>query len=53
MMEHHGECKLTIGKELDYTQVFSFGVAKNFPHLYTINNGYKTIKGLYITSEWI
>ena len=29
MMEHKGECKLTIGKDLDFTQVWSFGVAKN------------------------
>lgn len=39
MAEHHGECKLTFGKELDYSQVWSFGVAKNFPHLSKINHG--------------
>ncbi|KZS20609.1 Uncharacterized protein APZ42_012664 [Daphnia magna] len=38
-MMAHGECKLTIGKELDYSQVWTFGVAKNFPHLSSINIG--------------
>jgi hypothetical protein len=37
-----GECKLTFGKELDYSQIWSFGVAKHFPHLSTINRGYIT-----------
>ncbi len=40
MAEHGGKCKLTFGKELDYSQVWSFGVAKNFPHLSKINKGY-------------
>jgi hypothetical protein len=39
MLEHQGQCKFTIGKDLDYTQVWSFGVAKNFPHLSYINMG--------------
>jgi hypothetical protein len=39
MLEHQGQCKLTIGKNLDYTQVWSFGVAKNFPYLSNINMG--------------
>lgn len=44
MVEHQGECKLTLGKDLDYTQVWSFGVAKNLPHLSNINNGYVKLK---------
>jgi hypothetical protein len=39
MVEHGGEFKLTFGKELDYSQVWSFGVAKNFAHLSKINRG--------------
>jgi hypothetical protein len=40
MAEHKGQCKLTFGKELDYSQVWSFGAAKNLPHLSKINKGY-------------
>ncbi|XP_057365423.1 uncharacterized protein LOC130686150 [Daphnia carinata] len=49
MMEHQGECRLTIGKELDYSQVWSFGVAKHLPHLSTINKGLQRMRetGLY------
>ena len=50
MMEHKGECKLTIGKDLDFTQVWSFGVAKNFPCLSNINNGYSK---LWIVWIWM
>ncbi|KAI9559869.1 hypothetical protein GHT06_013876 [Daphnia sinensis] len=39
MLEHQGECRLTIGKELDYSQVWSFGVAKHLSHLSNINKG--------------
>ena len=32
-----GECKITIGKDLDYSQVWCFTVTKNLPYLSTIN----------------
>ncbi|XP_046462609.1 uncharacterized protein LOC124208780 [Daphnia pulex] len=44
MLEHQGQCKLTIGKNLDYTQVWSFGVAKNFPYLSNINMGIQLMR---------
>nr|CAH0098705.1 unnamed protein product [Daphnia galeata] len=44
MVEHGGECKLTFGKELDYSQVWSFGVAKNFAHLSKINHGLQMMR---------
>ncbi|XP_059350239.1 glutamate receptor ionotropic, NMDA 1-like [Daphnia carinata] len=40
----HGECKLTMGKELDYSQVWTFGVAKNFPYLSSINKGIQSMR---------
>jgi hypothetical protein len=39
MVEHGGEWKVTFGKELHYSQVWSFGVAKNFAHRSKINHG--------------
>jgi hypothetical protein len=49
MAEHSGECKLTFGKELDYSQVWSFGMA--IPHLSTIN--IETLEGTLRHSERI
>ena len=37
MLESHGVCKLTMGKNLDYSQVYSMGVGKNFRYLPLIN----------------
>lgn len=46
MRENADQCKLTVGRDLDFSQLYSFGVVKQFPYLTHLNDKYGTNSSL-------